>query len=132
MKTFQTILTLAIALMLTSAKPADKVMTKENGTYIVDTTTLAADVDGYVETTPLKIYIKGDKIDHIEALPNQETPKYFYQVKKNMLTKWDGKKVKTVLRDMKAETDGVTGATYSSNAVFENVKRVLQYYLKNK
>jgi uncharacterized protein with FMN-binding domain len=89
-------------------------------------------VDGYVETTPLKIFIKDDKIEKIEALPNQETPKYFYKVKQEVLTKWNGKKVKNVLRDMKVETDGVTGATYSSNAVLENVKRGLEYYLKHK
>ena len=122
-----------MALVLTSARPADEVMTRESdGTYVVNTTTLAADVDGYMETTPLKIYIKNDKIQRIEALPNQETPKYFHQVKKSVLTKWDGQKVKAVLRTIKAETDGVTGATYSSNAVIENVKRGLQYYLKHK
>ena len=132
MKKLGIFIVVAAALMMMSARPADEVMKKENGVYVVNTTTLAADVDGYVETTPLKIYIKDDKIDHIEALPNQETPKYFHQVKKNMLGQWNGKKVKTVIRDMKAETDGVTGATYSSNAVFENVKRGLQYYLKHK
>lgn len=122
----------AMAAMMLSAQKADEVMTREDGTYVVNTTTLAADVDGYVETTPLKIYIKDDKIQRIEALPNQETPKYFHMVKKGVLSKWDGQKVKTVLRDMKAETDGVTGATYSSNAVIENVKRGLEYYLKHK
>ena len=121
-----------LGILLTSASPADEVMKKENGVYIVNTTTLAADVDGYVETTPLRIYIKDDKIQRIEALPNQETPKYFHQVKKDVLKKWDGKKVKDVLRTMKAETDAVTGATLSSNAVIENIKRGLQYYIKNK
>lgn len=120
------------ATVLCSGRPADEVMTRDNGTYIVNTTTLANDVNGYVENTPLKIYIKGDKIQRIEPLPNQETPKYFYRVKKDVLSKWDGKKVKAVLRDMKVETDGVTGATYSSNAVLENLKRGLQYYLKHK
>ena len=133
MKKTVTFMAVALALLLTSARPADDVMTKEkDGTYIVNTTTLAADVDGYMETTPLKIFIKGDKIEKIEALPNQETPKYFHKVKQDVLAKWNGKKVKSVLRDMKVETDGVTGATYSSNAVLENVKRGLQYYLKHK
>ena len=135
MKTKNLLVTFVLTLitfMMLSAQKADEVMTREDGTYVVNTTTLAADVDGYVETTPLKIYIKDDKIQRIEALPNQETPKYFHRVKKEMLSKWDGQKVKTILRDMKAETDGVTGATYSSNAVIENVKRGLDYYLKHK
>ncbi|MBQ8969583.1 MAG: FMN-binding protein [Bacteroidaceae bacterium] len=134
MKTHTLTLTaVALATMLLSARPADDTLTRQtDGTYVVNTTTLAPDVEGYVEATPLCIYIKDDKIQRIEALPNQETPKYFHKVKQGMLTQWNGKKVKTVLRDMKAEADGVTGATYSSNAVFENVKRGLQYYLKHK
>lgn len=132
MKNMKWICACLLGILLTSARPADEVMKKENGVYIVNTTTLAADVDGYVETTPLRIYIKDDKIQRIEALPNQETPKYFHQVKKDVLKKWDGKKVKDVLRTMKAETDAVTGATLSSNAVIENIKRGLQYYQKNK
>ena len=119
-------------LMLTSGRPADEVMTKEDGTYIVNTTTLAADVIGYLEATPLKIYIKGDKIQRIEALPNQETPKYFYKVKKDLLTRWDGKTVKKAIAELNPETDAVTGATMSSNAIVENVKRGLQYYQKHK
>jgi electron transport complex protein RnfG len=38
----------------------------------------------------------------------------------------------TVKKALKADVDGVTGATYSSDAVKENVKRGLQYYQKNK
>lgn len=120
-----------MAILLSSAK-TDEVMTKEKGTYVVNTTTLASDVNGYLETTPLLIYIRGNKIDHIEALPNQETPKYFFRVKKDLLNKWDGKEVKKVLKELNPETDVVTGATYSSNAVVENLKRGLQYYQKNK
>ena len=132
MKNLGIFILVAAAFFTMNAQAADKVMTKENGMFVVNTTTLAGDVDGYVETTPLKIYIKSDKVDHIEALPNQETPKYFQMVKKGLLSKWNGKKVKSVLLELKPETDAVTGATYTSNAVIENVKRGLQYYQKNK
>ena len=120
-----------LAIIFMSAK-ANEVMTRDKGTYVVNTTTLAADVNGYLETTPLLIYIKGNKIDYIEALPNQETPKYFFRIKKELLNKWDGKDVKKVLKELNPETDVVTGATYSSNAVVENLKRGLEYYQKNK
>ena len=119
-----------VSLALMSATTQDHtVMTQEKGVYVVNTTTLAADVEGYVGATPLKIYIKKNKVLRIEALKNQETPKYFLKVKKHLLPQWDGMTVKKAL---KADVDGVTGATYSSDAVKENVKRGLQYYQKNK
>ena len=40
---------------------ADDVMRKEkDGTYVVNTTTLAADVKGYIESTPVEIYLKNN------------------------------------------------------------------------
>lgn len=122
-----------MALMLTmtllSAAPANDTMVKEKGTYIVNTTTLGKDVVGYVGTTPLKIYIKKNKIVKIEALKNQETPKYWAKVRRQLLTKWDGMKVKDAL---KQQVDGVTGATFSSDAVKENVRLGLEYYKAHK
>ena len=115
--------------LLMSAMPDDSIMTKENGTYIVNTTKLASDVEGYEGTTPLKIYIKADKIEKIEALKNDETPSYFAKVKKLLLDKWNGM---TVSKAISAEIDGVTGATFSSKAVKENVRRGLEYYKKHK
>ena len=78
---------LALSAVLLSAAPKgdDEVMTKEDGMYVVNTTTLGKKVTGYVSTTPLKIYIKKNKVVKVEALKNQETPKYFARVKKQML-----------------------------------------------
>lgn len=122
---------LALSAVLQSAAPKgdDEVMTKEDGMYVVNTTTLGKKVTGYVSTTPLKIYIKKNKVEKIEALKNQETPKYFARVKKQMLNKWDGMKVKDALNQ---KVDGVTGATFSSDAVKENVRLGLEYYQKHK
>ena len=69
------------------------------------------------------------KVEKVEALKNQETPKYFAQVKNAILSKWNGQKV---AKAAKMKVDGVTGATMSSDAVKENVKRGLEYYQKNK
>lgn len=126
---FSLTMCMALVVLLISAKKDDGVITKENGMYVVNTTTLAADVDGYIGATPLKIYIKNNKIEKIEALPNKETPKYFAKIKKQLLDKWNGKTVKEAL---KAQVDGVTGATLSSDAVKENIKRGLEYYQKHK
>jgi electron transport complex protein RnfG len=112
-----------------SAKKNDNIMVKEKGVYIVNTTTLAKDVIGYEGPTPLKVYIKDGKIQKIEFLENNETPKYWNAVKNHMQNKWDGMTVK----DAKTkEVDGRTGATFSSDAVKKNVKLAVEYYEKNK
>jgi electron transport complex protein RnfG len=111
-----------------SATP-DDVMTKEDGMYVVNTTKLGKDVMGYVSTTPLKIYIKKNKVVKVEALKNQETPKYFAKVKKQLLEKWNGQKVNDA---EKLKVDGVTGATFSSDAVIQNVQLGLKYYKQHK
>ena len=127
MKTVSCCSLMVVALALTSWM-ADDTMTKENGMTVINTTTLGKDVQGFLGATPLKIYIQKNKVVKIEALKNQETPKYFVKVKKNLLDKWNGKKVKEA-KSMKV--DAVTGATYSSNAVIENVKLGLEYYSKH-
>ena len=120
---------LIVAALTLTSWAADNVMTKKDGMTVINTTTLGKSVEGYNGNTPLKIYIQKDKVVKIEALKNHETPKYFALVKKALLEKWNGKKVK----DAKAlKVDAVTGETYSSEAVIENVKWGLDYYQKNK
>ncbi len=118
---------MVVALMLTSWM-ADDTMTKENGMTVINTTSLGKDVQGYLGATPLKIYIQKNKVVKIEALKNQETPKYFIKVKKNLLNKWNGMKVKDA---KKQKVDVITGATYSSEAVIKNVQLGLDYYSKH-
>ena len=109
---------------------ADDVMRKEkDGTYVVNTTTLATDVKGYIESTPIEVYIKKNKIVKVVMLKNQETPKYNARVKKQMIPLYEGQKI---TKKSNVEVDGVTGATFTSNAVKENVKRALEYYWKHK
>ena len=118
---------MVVALTLMSWK-ADDTMTKENGMTVINTTTLGKDVQGFLGATPLKIYIQKNKVVKIEAMKNQETPKYFLKVKKHLLDKWNGMKVKDA---KKIKVDAVTGATYSSKAVIENVQLGLNYYSKH-
>lgn len=128
-KISSSLMALGMAILLTSALPGDEVMTREGKTYVVNTTTLAADVEGYQSPTPLKIYITNGKIEKVEALRNNETPKYFAMIKKQLLDKWNGM---TAKKAASAKVDAVTGATMSSKAVMENVKRGVQYYQKHK
>ena len=108
---------------------ADETMTKENGAFVINTTELGKDVEGYQGPTPLKVYIKNNKVEKIEFLKSTETPKYYDRVKKYLQSKWDGLKVKEA---REKEVDAVTGATYSSEAVIQNVRLALDYYQSHK
>ena len=103
-------------------------MTKEKGMIVVNTTELTRDVKGFKGTTPVKIYIKKNKVVKVEALPNQETPRFFDKVKP-LLKYWEGKSVSKAIED---EPDAITGATYSSDAIMKNVQVGLEYYKAHK
>lgn len=119
-----------LSMAVCMASYADDVMKKEkDGTYVVNTTTLAQDVKGYMGATPVEVYIKKNKIVKVVMLKSQETPKYNARVKKNMLPLYEGVKI---TKKSTVDVDGVTGATFTSNAVKENVKRALQYYWQHK
>ena len=120
---------LIVAALTLTSWAADNVMTKENGMTVINTTTLGKNVQGYIGTTPLKIYIEKNKVVKIEALKNQETPKYYARVKKALFEKWNNLKVNEA---QKLQVDGVTGATYTSEAVIKNVQAGLDYYKKHK
>ncbi|MBR6121779.1 MAG: FMN-binding protein [Prevotella sp.] len=122
-------LLLLSAIALTSADKGSQTMTKEKGVYVVNTTVIGKDVMGYIGPTPLKVYIRKNKIEKVEFLPNQETPKYWNAAKKHLAEKWNGM---TVKKAKTAEVDGRTGATISSDAIKKNVKLAVEYYEKNK
>ena len=110
---------------------AQEVMKKEkDGTYIVNTTTLAQDVDGYNGPTPVEIYIKKNTIVKVVMLKSQETPKHNARVKKTMLGSYEGMKLSKVKKV--ADVDCLTGATFTADAVKENVRRGVEYYWKHK
>jgi len=117
---------IGVSLFLTSQTPDDPIMTKERDVTIINTSSLATDIKGFAGCTPVKVYIKGGKVLRVEALENEETPKFFEMVEKGLMKKWNGKPVKTA---EKCKVDAVTGATLSSEAVIENVRRGISYYL---
>ena len=126
---FKSAAALIFGVLMMSAMPGDEPLTRNGKQYIINTSTISKGVKGYLGNTPLKIYITNNKIDNIEALPNKETPKYFLKVKNQMLDKWNGM---TVTKALTADVDGVTGATFSSDAVKKNVKMGLEYYKAHK
>ena len=109
---------------------AQDVMRKEkDGTYIINTTTLAQDVQGYASTTPVEVYIKKNKIVKVVPLKTMDGPKYVAKVKNGMLPKYEGV---TVKKGTVPEVDAVTGATFTSKAMQENIRRAVEYYKKHR
>lgn len=115
------------AFALMSAGVAKNAIKYSKGTAVVNTSSIVK-ARGYQGKTPVKIYIKGNKITKIEALPNQETPAVFARAEE-LLAKFTGK---TVDEAQTMKVDGVSGATYSSKALIENVKGGLKYYKEAK
>ena len=123
-------LTLFTATIGTAKGRNNGVMTHQaDGTYIVNTTTLCANVKGFGGPTRLQVYIKNNKVVKVEPLDNHETPKFFARVKSALLGQWHGM---TVKKAATTDVDGVSGATYSSRAVKANVKAAVKYYQKYK
>ncbi|MDD4141983.1 MAG: FMN-binding protein [Bacteroidales bacterium] len=98
--------------------------TYSNDSLVILTDSLASDVNGFNGPVPLKITIVKGIIENIEALPNQETPRFFNVVEDDLLPVWFGMTVKEALQ---LNVDVITGATYSSEAVIESVTRGLRY-----
>jgi electron transport complex protein RnfG len=127
MRTFITLLLMAAFI----TADAQQVMRKEkDGTYIVNTTTIANDVEGYAGPTPVEVYIKKNKIVKVVPLKTMDGPKYVAKVKNQMLTKYEGMKV--AKKNPLPKVDGVTGATFTSDAMREHVNRAIAYYQKHK
>jgi len=118
----------AMIVVMVSAMPNDNVISRENDTVIVNTQQLGKNIKGFRGNTPIKIFIRKNKVVKIEAMPNHETPQFFAKAK-TLLDQFNGQ---TVSKAVKMNVDGVSGATYSSEALKKNVKLGLEYYKKNK
>lgn len=114
----------ALATSAAVAVDNDTLEVLPDGAIVVNTRLLAKDVQGYGGTVALRIHIdKGGVVDNIEAEPNAETPDFFNHAK-TVMARWQGK---TVDEAMAEQVDAVTGATFSSRAIIENVHRGLAY-----
>jgi uncharacterized protein with FMN-binding domain len=88
--------------------------------FVINTEKLGQEVLGYAGPTPVEITITDGKIEKIEALPNVETPGFFQRVKESSIfTALIGKTIKEA---SEVKLDAVSGATYSSKAVIENIR----------
>ena len=100
----------------------------EDGTRIINTTTLGKGITGYAGEVPLEVYIKDNKITKIVALPNKETPDFFKEASA-LFAKWQGLETEKAIT---AKVDAVSGATFSSKAIIANVRAAAQYAAQTK
>lgn len=103
--------------------PTSQAKGKKNGgapkAQVIYTGEIAKKVIGYNGPTPLNITISGGKITNIEALDNDETPKYFKKAADKIFPQYIGKSVNEAIN---FTPDIATGATYSSKAIIENMR----------
>lgn len=103
----------------------DSITQVDDETVIIHTGSLSGTLTGYAGDVPLDIYIKDDKITEIKALPNNETPSFFNRASA-LLGSWTGKSPQEAVG---MEVDGISGATYTSNAIISNVRVGLDSYI---
>lgn len=95
-----------------------------NGATIIHVEHIPAMKTGYAGAVPLDIYLVDGKIAEIKPLPNNETPTFFRRASK-LFPKWIGK---TPEEALSMKVDGISGATFSSTAIINNVTVGLDYY----
>lgn len=97
-----------------------------DGSTVINTSSLDVGVTGYSGPVPVEITVKDGVIAAVRPLDNVETPAFFNLVtESDIFSAWVGK---TPQEALEAEVDGVTGATYSSNALIAGVRAGLREY----
>lgn len=93
-------------------------------TLRVNTTESGADIMGFNGPTPLEITVVKGVVTEIKALPNQETPRFLRHVlESGLLSRLDGMTVKEARR---VRLDAVSGATFTSRAMIQNIQLGLE------
>lgn len=108
----------------TANATSDTLQVLPDGTLIVNTQPLAPSVIGYGGPTPLQIHVRNGIIEKIESGSNSETPDFYTSACENIFPQYIGH---TVDEALAMHTDAVSGATYSSSAIIENLSRGLTY-----
>ena len=112
----------------TSAEtPTDTVptiRTSSDGTTVINTTALGADLVGYAGPVPIELHLRDGRIERLEVLPNSETPSFLEAVTDELPARWVGHTPEEVAT---MEVDVVSGATFTSRALIGNVRRATAY-----
>ncbi len=95
----------------------------DDGTLQVTTKPLSTDVIGFAGPVPLQISIKDNHIADIQVMDNDETPSFLERAQ-TLLDAWKGKSIEEAET---LEVDVVSGATFTSRALIENVRLGVAY-----
>lgn len=106
----------------TSCPDSMDVRMADDGSIVISTRRIAADVQGYNGPVPLTLFVSKGRIDSIHIEENEETPSFLERVREGILPRYIGM---TLSEAREAEIDAVSGATFSSVAVLENIDRAL-------
>lgn len=103
-----------------------QVVSKENqqlGT-LISSAPYASQVKGFAGPTPLFLFLDtSGKIQAITSEENAETPHFFRRAQESLLPHWLGL---TAEAGANLQVDAVSGATFSSRAIIENIRQTLQ------
>ncbi len=115
----------AVTLSQTKIKTKGKVpaVRMSGDTLIVNTVTSGRDIFGYGGPTPIEVKILNDCIVDVTALPNLETEEYFEPTFKILKEIWTGLTVKDLQEYV---PDAVTGSTYTSRALIQNMQEAIK------
>lgn len=107
----------------------DAITISPDGTMIINTADIGKKFIGYAGPTPVEITIKDNKISKVKVLANQETPEFIGAVRNSdLLDSYNGL---TLQEAAEKHIDGVSGATYTSKAIINNMKAGVNYALDN-
>lgn len=97
---------------------------ESDGTTSIYTYPLAKNVIGFGGAIPLKISLLDNTVTGIAILDNDETPSFINEVEQQLLPSYINRSIDEILS---MNIDAVSGATYSSEAVIESIRRGLTY-----
>ena len=107
---------------------SDSVVTRlDDGTLLIATAPITADIIGYGGRVPLEITIERGVVSEIEVLRNAETPRFLRTAEK-VLPRFVGLTPEKILN---TNVDAVSGATYTSSAIITSVYRGMEYVVNN-
>lgn len=119
----RSLITIALTVVVVTSC-ADKHMTENNdGSYTVSTQQLGEEVYGYAGAVPLEVTFFSDTVLSVLLLDNQETPSYNEIINNSLLPLYVNRPISTL-----SEVDAISGATYTSDAVKQNLDLAVEYY----
>lgn len=95
-----------------------------NGEIVIHSSQVPGVINGYAGPVPVDIRIVDGKITEVRPLENTETPGFFARASA-VCESWLGL---TPEQALETKVDAVSGATYSSAAIINNVNASLSYY----